>query len=152
MAVKAVTCVRSGKPMPLAFVLNEDDWRQIGIAAAEGMAGNVRRQVTAGGLAQRVNAQSTIKAKRNKGRAAKSLMDDPSSLRFALVGRYAVTADGKGVTIAPADNLTIARYVQKKGYVGWIAPSESAWKKIKAIIARVVKRAQQEASKHKKVR
>jgi len=144
-----ITASRTGIPLPLAFKLSKDEWEKIGDAAAQGMVGNVRRQVTAAGVAQKENAPSTKARKAHAGRPPLSLIDDPASLRFSTRSGYLVLADAKGATISPLDQ-TVSRHVQKKGYRGWIAPSAKAYKAIRAIVAEAIKRTQASARKIKK--
>lgn len=145
---------KKGRPWVLEFKLNESDWNRIGEAILKSFLRNVRGQVTATGLQQKKNAPNTIAAKRKKGRrspANSSLVDDPKTYRFSRGSNYEIDTDKEGATVFPRD-LKVSRYVQKKGYVGWIGVDSRAKRAIVKLFNSFIKRAANRAKRRKETK
>jgi hypothetical protein len=96
-------------------------WRAAAELARDGIVGNVRAQQQADGNPLKRNAPSTRARKQKLGRAQLSLIDDPSQYRFARKSNYEIVVRKDSMIVRPRAQK-ILRYVQDKGYTGWMRP------------------------------
>ena len=118
---------------PPSFDLGSADWSKIGNIVVASVLQNIKQQKTARGEPIKENAPATKRMKLNRGRGSRSLVDDPKSYRFYRNANFAVEADARGVTVYPRD-LRVSRFVQLKGYVGWLALNKAGWVLVRKIL------------------
>lgn len=140
-------------------------WKRVSKIAARSIIQNIKKQKQADGSELKKNKQSTLDRKKRQGRRLLSLVDDPASHRFVQTafGSYEPKAlikspgqrfyNGVRIGFTRDNALTVARYLQSRGYVGWFAVNQAGMTAIaieyKKEIARALKRAVAESKKKK---
>ncbi len=140
-------------------------WKKTAKIAARSIVQNIKNQQQRDGSPLKQNKQQTLDRKRRQRRPGKSLMDDPASHRFiqTAFGSYEPKALHQtrgqrfytGVTIgfSQQEAATVARFLQKRGYVGWFGVNQAGMRAIaieyKKAVARALQRAIAENNKKK---
>lgn len=127
-----IESVKGHLPRAIDFRLPVELWEEIGWSIADGVVGNIRRGQKADGTMLKQNAKSTAIKKFHETGKVKPLVYKKD--RFITKGNYFVKADKGGVTVKTG-YTRISRFVQGKGFVGWLGVSKDRWKIIRKMIA-----------------
>ena len=115
----------------------------MGAIVGEGIVDNIERQQQADGRALKRNARSTMERKRRLGRALLSLIDKQRRFVKKRGRSWKVLGFTKtSVEVGPATQelSRLSKFVQKKGYTGWLGSSARTQKKQLKIIRAELKR------------
>jgi hypothetical protein len=130
--------------VPPEIKLTRPFWQKVGEIVAASTRRNILQQQQADGSRLKRNAPSTQTRKQEAGRPLLSLID--VGRRLVTKGAYIITPISHGVEIEPAAR-NIARWVQQKGYIGWLGVSRKAARALTQLVDQEIKRQIARASK-----
>lgn len=130
------------------FKIGNAGWAKVGQVVEGSIKDNILSQRQIDGDRIKVNAPSTRARKRKKGRPQLSLVDAKKRL-ISKAGWFS-TVITNGVRVSPAFP-NIVRWVQQKGYTGWIGPGKKGVSAIKGIFFQLYNKSIDKRRKRQKI-